>query len=183
MCEFLSAIKVTNGETKWYYLTHDLIHNTPRGEMLQKRYCGDDLIGHSAIREYFNLESNQGENWECTDFSTPKNFPDVLVKAIKQGEFRGLSTPEGLLSANAWKLYNETTASARKLYEETIANAWKLYEETRASAWKLYEETRAPAGKLYNETTAPAWKLYNETRASAFWDLFANPDNRAEEWK
>ena len=57
MCEFISAVKTTdkNGKDKYYFLTYDLIHNTPRGKLLQEKYGGDDLIGHSAIREYFEM--------------------------------------------------------------------------------------------------------------------------------
>ncbi len=103
MCEFLSAIKTQdkNGKDKYLYLTYDRIHNTPRGELLQKKYKGDDLIGHSAIREYFDVRSGYGDNWECTDFSTPKNFPDIIARDIKHGEFRGFGEPAGLLNASA----------------------------------------------------------------------------------
>ena len=139
MCEFVSAVKTKdkNGKDKYYFLTHDLIHNTPRGELLQKKYGGDDLIGHSAIREYFYLRN--GENWECTDFSKPKNFPAVIVKAIKRGEFRGFGTPEGLLTAQAWKQYEDITAPAWKQYKDITAPAWKQYKDITAPAfWDLF---------------------------------------------
>jgi hypothetical protein len=34
-----------------------------------------------------------------------------------------------------------------------------------------------------NRLTATAWKAYYEAMATAFWDLFANPDNRNPEWR
>ena len=185
MCEFISAVKGTGkaGNNKWYYLTHDLIHNTPTGQLLQQKYGGADLLGHSAIREYFALRDGWGENWECTDFSTPNNFPDEIVSAIKRGEFRGLGHPSALLTEPAEKLYNETIDTAWKLYEETIAPVRKLYEETLATAWKLYNETIDTAGKLYDETIDTAWKVQNETVDTAFWDFFAVADNRAKAWR
>ena len=110
-----------------YFLTHDLIHNTSRGEMLQKKYGGDDLVGHAAIRDYFELQSGVGENWEQTDFSKPTNFPVILVKAIKRGDFRGLGEPKGLLTAPAGKAYQEATDTYWDLFSEP---------ENRVEAWR-----------------------------------------------
>lgn len=131
MSEFMSTVKTQdkNGKDKYYFLTHDLIHNTPRGEMIQRKYPGaGEVIGHSAIREYFEIRAGQGENWECTDFSSPDKFPTAIAKAIRRGEFRGFGTPAGLLS----------------------------------------------------DTT---WKQYDAVVDTAFWDLFADPNNRAEAWR
>jgi hypothetical protein len=173
MCEFLSAIKTKDkyGKDKYYFLTHDLIHNTPRGEMLQKKYGGDDLVGHAAIRDYFELQSGVGENWEQIDFSKPKNFPVILVKAIKRGDFRGLGEPKGLL-----------TAPAGKAYQEATAPAGKAYQEATAPAGKAYQEATAPAGKAYQEAKDAAEKAYQEAK-DAFWDLFSEPENRVEAWR
>jgi hypothetical protein len=172
MCGFLSAVVTNKGRKneRWYYLTRHLIDDTPRGKLLVKKYGGSDLIGHSTIREYFNLEE-RGQNWEQTDFSTPDNFPAVIVEAIKRGEFRGFGEPEGLLSAPAWKAYNEATNTAEKAY----------YEATN-TAWKAYNEAKAPAEKAYYEAKAPAWKAYNEAKAT-FWGLFAIPENRNPAWR
>ena len=150
MCEFLSAVKgkTKTGRDKWYFLTHALIHGTPRGELLQQKYGGDDLIGHSAIREFFHLRS--GDNWECTDFSTPANFPPIIVKAIKDGEFKGLGTPPRLLSGPA-------EAEYEKVRQAAVAECEKVQQ--------------------------PAWAEYEEVQQAAFWNLFANPENRAEGWR
>ena len=55
------------------------------------------------------------------------------------------------------------------------APAWKLYDETRDAAWKLYVETRA---RVYDETCDAARKLYVETCARVFAELYLNPENR-----
>src|SRR4030042_1510923 len=121
MCEFLSAVKTKNqsGEDKYYFLTYDLIHNTPRGEMLQKKYGGDDLIGHSAIREYFGLRDGEGDNWEQTDFSTPENFPQAIIQALISGEFKGFTLPKGLLSKS---LDDKYWADRKSLYDKCWAD-------------------------------------------------------------
>ena len=145
MCEFISAVKTKDkhGKDKYLFLTYDLIHNTPTGKLLQKKYKGDDLIGHSAIREYFEVRSGHGDNWECTDFSTPKNFPAVIAEAIKRGEFRGFGFPEGLLTPKASEDYQ---AKSNALYEDYQAKSkaafWDSFavKENRAEAWAREDE-------------------------------------------
>ena len=134
MCEFLSWIEKSN---KVYFLTKKQA-DSPQGEMLKKRFPGDgELIGHAAIRAYYDIAD--GEDRECNDFSTPKNFPSVLVKAIKRGDFKGFGEPKGLLRDTAWKAYEEATAPAWKAYEEATAPVfWDLFAilENRAKAWR-----------------------------------------------
>ena len=174
MCEFLSMVKgkTKTGKDKWYYLTYDLIHNTPRGELLQKKYGGTDLIGHSAIREYFGIREGQGENWECTDFSTPENFPALIVKAIKRGEFRGFGTPEGLLSLPAWVEH-----------EKIKQQAWAEYEKIKQPALAEYEKIEQAAWAEYLKIQQAAWAEYEKIDQAAFWDLFALPENRSSQWR
>jgi len=175
MCEFVSAVKTKDkhGKDKYYFLTHELIHNTPRGELLQKKYGGDDLIGHSAIREYFDLIG--GENWECTDFSTPKNFPAVIVKAIKRGEFRGFGTPKGLLTK---PLDDKYRADRKPLNDKYWADRKSLNDKYLADRKALddkYWEDRNALDDKYRADLKPLDDKY--------WDLFSNPINRDEAWR
>jgi len=228
MCEFLSAVKAQDkrGNDKWYYLTHRLIHDTPRGKLLQKKYGGDELIGHSAIREYFGIREGQGENWECTDFSTPENFPPVLVEAIKKGEFRGTTAPVGLLTRQAQDKQEEAEQPALAEYEKVrqLASAeykkaeqpaWEEYEKVRQLAWAEYNKAEQLAGAEhekvrqawaeheeaeqlawaehkkveqqalaeYERVRQPALAEYEKVRQQAFWDLFADPENRTKAWQ
>jgi hypothetical protein len=136
MCEFISWIEK---DKKVYFLTDKMVYHTLKGRELRK-FCGnqEDYIGHGAIRHYFD-DLKDGENRECSNFSSPKNFPPLIVHAIKVGDFGRLGQPKGLLKAPAWK----------------------AYEEAKAPAWKAYEEAKAPAWKAYQEATAPAfWRLF-----------------------
>ena len=93
MCQFLSWIEKGN---KVYFLTSKQI-DSPKGEILKKRFRGEgELVGHAAIRAFYDIDD--GKECECSNFTTPANFPDILVRAIKRGDFRGMATPEGLLS-------------------------------------------------------------------------------------
>ncbi len=98
MCEFVSWIEKKEGDkVKVYFLTGKQIFASPRGEAFRK-WSGnqDDYTGHGAIRFYYDFEG--GENKECTDFSMPDNFPDVIVRAIKRGDMAGFKAmPTGLL--------------------------------------------------------------------------------------
>ena len=73
-----------------------------------------------------------------------------------------------LLSAPAWKAYEEAEATARKACQEAEATARKAYQEAKATAWKAYDEATAPVLKAYDETEAAAWKAYQEATAEAF---------------
>ena len=111
-----------NGEV--LFLTGDDVFNTKRGKQLQK-HCQskDDLTGHGAIRWYFGKDDELlegGKERECTDFSSPANFPKPIVKAIKSGLMAGFQdgTPQDLL-----------TNPARAEYEKIKNTAWAEYEK------------------------------------------------------
>lgn len=102
MCEFVSWVE---HEDKLYYLTANLL-NTKEGRAL-KKFLGtayaEDITGHGAIERYFGIK---GVHRECTDFSSPKNFPAEIVKAMKSGAFRGIGIPDAsqvLTMKVAWK--------------------------------------------------------------------------------
>jgi hypothetical protein len=171
MCEFCSWIEKKGRTKQILFLTTPLI-DSEKGKKLLAGLPQDDLIGHGAIRRFFGLEQDDGTNHECTDFSNPSNFPAVIVRAIKRGEMRGMAMPVGLLTATAWKAYLEA-----------MAPAGKAYQEAKATARKAYQEAKAPAGKAYQEAKATAGKAYQEAKATAFWDLFANTENRNPAWR
>jgi len=150
MCEFMSWVEKGG---KVYFLTHDLILNTPRGEIIQKRFYGDgEPIGHSAIRAYFGIRG--GKDKECTNFSTPDNFPEPIAEAIKNGEMRGFGCPEGLLLP---KIYDEYEAKRMTLYDSIIYWAER---------------------KLLNN----GYKAERKLPRDEYWDLFAKPENRNPAW-
>jgi len=159
MCEFISWIE--KGD-KVYFLTGKQVFETKKGKEVIQKQCGvEDYIGHGAIRLYYGLEQDEGKNRECNCFTKPDNFPSPIIRAIKRGDMRGMGEPEGLLTAPAEK----------------------AYQEAKATAWKAYHEATAPAEKAYQEATAPAEKAYQEATATAFWDLFAIPENRNPAWR
>mgnify|MGYP001603299729 CR=1 FL=1 len=97
-----------------------------------------------------------GENWECTDFSTPANFPAIIVKAIKRGKlsyghpnFNQLLTPDAL---------KKPAADAN--WEKAKAN----WEKANAD----WEKANADRDKAYAKTC---------------WALFAVPENRVKAWQ
>ena len=126
MCHFISWIEYKDDI---YFLTAaDL--NSKEGREL-RAYLGDqfedDIIGHGAIDRYWNL-GGKGCHKECSDFSKPSNFPKLIQEAIKAGSFRGIGVAEGLLTAPAWKAYQEAKADT----------FWDLFADpnNRIEAWR-----------------------------------------------
>lgn len=91
----------------------------------------EDYIGHGATRLFYdNFEG--GEERECTDFSTPENFPDEIVTALKKGEFRGLGLSSQLLIKTAWAEYE---AEYEKVEQELFWNIFDV-KKNRNKLWR-----------------------------------------------
>jgi hypothetical protein len=189
VCEFISwkEIKCPDGSTQILFLTYDDIHNTSRGLELRNHTTGDDLRGHGAIDFYYQL-NGKGKNRECTDFSTPDNFPKEIVVALKAGLMRGVSDyfPNRLLTAALDADYKAKTAPLYADYEAKRAPLDADYKAKRAALDADYKAKRAPLDADYKAKTAALYADYKAKRApldDAQWDLFLNPDNRCNAWK
>ena len=157
MCHFISWIE--NG-SELQFLTANDVFNTKRGRELQKHCRHDaDVVGHGAI-EFFT-ETSGGVHKECTDFSTPKNFPEVIVAAIKAGAFAGLGTSDGLLNKKSQAEYD-------KAREAALAEYYKVCYAALAECDKVCDAALAE---------------YDKVRYETFWKLFAYTKNRAKAWK
>ncbi len=167
MCDFVSWIEK---DGKVYFLTANQIFNTAKGKALQQ-YCGssDDYVGHGAIREYYGLSSYFEGNRECTDFSTPANFPPEIAKAIKDGKFRGLGAPAQLITQDA--LVGITLNSQ---YTKAQAEWDKSWDE-RDRDWAKWNKARDERDK--------AWVKWDKVHNQTFWDLFADVNNRNPAWR
>jgi hypothetical protein len=172
MCEFISWKEFkTDAGTEILFLTYDQIYNSKRGRELQKYTTPDDFIGHGAIDFYYEL-GGKGQNRECTDFSTPGNFPPEIVEAIKAGKFYLMGSPERLLKQSALAEYKKIKQSAYAEYEKIDQPALAEYEKIQQSAYAEYEKIEQPA---YAE--------YKKIKQEKFWELFFVPENRAEVWR
>src|SRR5574337_117944 len=157
MCDFISWIEF---KSDILFLTYHDIFETERGKELRV-YCqsADDLIGHGAIRWYYDIKG--GKERECTDFSTPANFPERIIRALKNGEFSGLAIAPQLLEQSAWAEYEKVIQPALAEYDKVRQSAWAEYDKVRQSAWAEYEKVRQ----------------------KRFWGLFETPENRIEAWR
>ena len=158
MCEFLSWIE--KGD-KVYFLTGKQVYDTPKGKALKEwsQNIEDDKTGHGAIRFYYNIVG--GEDKECSDFSTPDNFPPVIAKAIKVEKMRRMGISKQLLTQQAWAEYKKIEQPAGAEYDKIRQQAWAEYDKIRQQA--LAE--------------------YNKIRQQAFWDFFAVIENRNPAWR
>ena len=192
MCEFVSWVE---HEDKLYYLTANLL-NTKEGRDL-KKFLGTayavDIKGHGAIEHYFGIK---GKHCECTDFSSPNNFPAEIVNAMKSGAFRGIGIPDEsqVLTKKAYadyeskrySIYADYESKRDSLYADYDSKRDSLYADylsKRYSIYADYESKRAPLYADYQSKRAPLYADYESKRADLFWDIFMDKKNRVKAWK
>jgi len=145
MCEFVSWIE--KGK-KIYFLTGEQVFHTDKGQSL-RTWCGsvDDYVGHGAIRYFYGLEQDEGVNKEGTTFSRPDSFPEVIVSALKRGDFKGFPLPRGLLK----KLLDDKYQADRKLLEDKYWADLKPLDDKYWADRKLLEDTYGADRKLLDD--------------------------------
>ena len=201
MCQFISW---KNYEGRNYFLiSTDL--DTKEGKKLLKSEVIDDLCGHGAIEAYYPELKGKGENKECTDFSSPANFPLDIVKAIKEGKFQGIGICLDILTLEAQAEYEKIKQPAyaeyikidksayaeyQKIQQPAWAEylkiqppAWDKYEKIQQPAWAEYQKIKQPAWAEYEKIQQPAWDKYWKIRQLAFWSLARIKENRIEIWR
>ena len=156
MCEFISWVE---HDGKNWFLTKNEINSDKGVELLEYCGCREDLVGHGAIRHYYNFSG--GFDKELTDFSDPSRFPDEIVQALKDGLFEGVGMPMGIL-----------TPKARAKYDKIRQPAQTEYDKIEQPAWAEYDKIEQPARAKYDKIEQPA-----------FWNLFKTPSNRIEAWR
>ncbi|KKN33628.1 hypothetical protein LCGC14_0801660 [marine sediment metagenome] len=179
MCEFISWVE--KGD-KVYYLTYTQTHDTIKGKKLLKKYPGEgELVGHSAISDYYRL-GNSGEKKECTDFSTPNNFPNVIVQAIKNDKLRGMGIAQQLLTGPVWAEYRKVAQSALAEYRKVEQSALAEYRKVEQSVWAEYRKVAQSALAEYRKAKQSALAEYRKVEQSAFWNSFTETANRNPAW-
>jgi hypothetical protein len=195
MCDFVSWIEYKD---EIFFLTNDCLH-TKEGKAL-KRYLGnqfrEDIKGHGAIRRYFGIPKDKGMNMECTNFSSPKAFPNKIIEAIKDGSLSKICDipPISILTQparaeyekikqSAWAEYKKIEQPARAEYEKIKQSAWAEYEKIEQSTWAEYKKIEQPAWAEYEKIKQSAWAEYEKIEQPAFWELAINPRNRVRGWK
>ena len=166
MCEFLSWTKYKG---KLYYLTNFEL-NTRDGKKLRKKLdynFYEEIKGHGAIKEYFGLPHSQCKDHECTDFSTPDNFPAEIVVKIKAGEFSEIGIAKSLLTQSAWAEYEKIRQSALAEYEKIRQSALAEYKKIRQSALAEYEKIAQSALAEYEKIPQSALAEYEKIARSA----------------
>ena len=158
MCEFISWIE-KNGEI-FYLTSEDLQGKSFLKFKKENSNWKKDIAGHGTI-ELFYPESKNGKHKECTNFSNPSNFPEIIVKTIKAGKFRGIGICLDVLNKSALD----------------------KYEKIEQSAWKEYEKIEQPARKEYEKIEQSARKEYEKIKQEMFWKIIKNPKNRKKIWK
>ena len=171
MCERYSWIEK---DDKIIFLTGDDVFRSKRGKALQ-RYTPrrEDWHGHGAIRWFYDLYG--GVDRECTDFSTPKNFPDELAEAIKAGKMWDFGITPGMQSLLLKRPLDE--------YEIIKQQALAKYEIIRQQAWAKYEIIEQQAWDKYEIIKRLAWAKYMKIQQQTFAKLWKVKSNRKKAWR
>jgi len=166
VCDFISWIEYKD---EILFLTKNELE-TSRGKALRK-YLGlhfeNDVKGHGAIEWYYKLKDNVGKHKECTDFSNPKNFPAVIVKALKRGDFCGIGIPENYLTQPALAEYQKVTGQALAKYQKVTGQALAKYQKVTGQALAEYEKVTGQAWSEYEKVTGPARAEYQKVKGQA----------------
>ena len=130
MSEFVSWVEY---QDKVFFLQNSDLDTKEGREVYPK--IKDDLCGHGAIEEYYaELKGKVCVEKECTDFSTPANFPKEIVRAIKKGQMVRIGF--------CLKILND---AGKAEYEKIKQSALAEYEKIEQSAWAEYEKIKQPA--------------------------------------
>jgi hypothetical protein len=172
MCEFISW---KEHQGKNYFLTNaDL--DTKEGKKLLLTEVKADLCGHGAIESFYPELKGKGENKECTDFSSPDNFPPDIVDAIKKGKLSSIGICLDVLNDNGKSKYKEIERPAYAKYEKIKQQAYAKYLE-------INEEIEQSAWAKYKEIEQSAYSKYLEIEQRAFSEIISQKKYRKEEWK
>jgi len=181
MCKFISWVERRD---KTYFLTGKQIFSDAGQEKLKRLgVSSDDYRGHGTIRAWYKIDSGDGIDKECADFSSPDNFPDIIATAIKTGVMEGLGIETALLLKPALAEYEKIEQSAWAEYKKIEQPAWAEYERIRQPASAEYKKIEQSAWAEYKKIKQPAWAEYEKIKQSAFWGLFAKLENRIPAWK
>jgi hypothetical protein len=131
MCEFVSWIE---HEGKNYFIQNKDLE-TKEGKKLLDSTVKDDLCGHGAILAYYPELKDKGTHKECTDFSSPKNFPKEIARALIQGRLANSGIALDVLNDAGRAKYLEIEQPACAKYEEIRRPAYAKYEEIKQTAY------------------------------------------------
>lgn len=83
MCEFISWLEIKkNGQKHILHLDDQELFSERTRELL-KGSKDNDFLGHNAIREVYNLKTNEGQEGECKDFWETDKLPKELQPQLK----------------------------------------------------------------------------------------------------
>ncbi len=134
MCNFISWIQY-KGEI--LFLTDSEVFSS-FGRKRLEGCLGNDFLGHGAIRKFFKLKDNQGEEREESEFWDPeaqKQIPKVIVEK--------LTTPE-LFKENWGRIFRNY------FQNDDLVNIIKYAPEPyKEKAWKQLFKQKPGKGDLY----------------------------------
>ena len=81
MCDFISWIDYSG---KTYFLTDKEVFSDV-GNLVFEGCRDNDVLGHGAIRKYYDLPEKAGTDYEVRDFWNAEKYPKVIQNLLKDG--------------------------------------------------------------------------------------------------
>jgi len=197
VCDFVSWLEDEKGNI--YFATSNLLQTKEAKQLVKEMYDNnfyhEDIKGHGFLKAYWP-ELKNPKQCECTDLSSPKNFPAEIIKQIKLGNMRFClpKEPGQLLLKKASADYQakcnpldaDYQAKCNPLDADYQAERDALYADWQAKCNPLYANWQAKCEPLYADYQAKCKPLYADWQAKCvelFWIIFDNPKNRKKEWR
>jgi chromosome condensin MukBEF MukE localization factor len=173
MCDFVSWIE-DNINDKVYFISNKEL-DTYKGEQLKKYLTTEfyeDIIGHGAIKKYFNINSatfSSNEKEECT-LKYPNKIPLIIVNAIKRGDMSKVGIPDNpsdLLNAESVKKYNKEVKKIDDKYD-TLEDIIRDSNITSITKDRVYQYM---------------YMNQDKEKIEYFWKIFKKKSNRQKRWQ
>jgi len=158
MCEFASWIEYKG---RVYFLVNGDLETTEGKKLLAPDVIAD-LCGHGAIEAYYPELKDKGTHKECTNFSTPNNFPPELVQALITGKLSRIGQPIDILNGLGRAEYQKIKQSAETEYNKIEQLALAEYDKIEQSAWAEYDKIEQSARAEYQKIQQSAETEYNK---------------------
>ena len=90
MCEFISWVEL---DDEVLYLDDEDVFSK-FGKEIFKDCKDNDILGHGAIRKYYNIPDNKGIGREVKDFWNVKKLPEILQSKVEKfpGDWKEIFT-------------------------------------------------------------------------------------------
>ncbi len=179
---------------KVHYITYKDL-KTERGKELMNRLrrnlgtydTDNDIYFDRDSIVWYHILKNKGEYKDESDFSSPDNFPQEIVEAIKHGEFKLVTLCPDILNLEARIAYSKDLIKLYTEHKLVVGPAEIRYEyytdELSKESPETYRKLSKDAYAEFLNIRMKSERKLAEQEQDLFWSTAINPANRKDVWK